>query len=100
MRRWLLLLGGPLIWAAHFSLIYLIASVSVQATGQVGLLARLLIAGSGLVGVLAALALLWAARRLRGDELLDKFWRIVSAAGAVFGAVAVFWQSLPAFAPI
>ena len=100
MRRWLLLLGGQLIWAAHFGLIYAISSISVQATGETGLIARVLIVGSGLLGVIAALLVFSLAWRMRTDEPIDRFWRAVSAAGAVFGATAVSWQTLPALAPI
>ncbi|HET9229937.1 MAG TPA: hypothetical protein VFO00_01535 [Vitreimonas sp.] len=100
MRRWLLFLSGPLIWAAHFSFIYAVASISVQAIGDTGLLVRMLIAGSGVAAAGAALFVLWLAWRLKVEEPLDQFWRIVSAAGAVLGAIAVVWQSLPAFAPI
>jgi hypothetical protein len=100
VRRWLLLLGGPLIWATHFGLIYAISSISVQATGAIGVFARALIVGSGVLGVGAALFVLWTALGLRREEPLDQFWRLVSGAGAVFAAIAVFWQTLPAFAPI
>lgn len=100
MRRWLLLLGGPLIWATHFGLIYAITSISVQAIGETGLFARVLIVGSGVLGVSAALFVLWTALSLRREEPLDQFSRVVSGAGAVFAAIAVFWQTLPAFAPI
>ncbi|HYD74243.1 MAG TPA: hypothetical protein VEF55_13985, partial [Candidatus Binatia bacterium] len=92
--------GGPLIWAVHFGFIYAVASISVQATGETGSLARALIGVSGLIGVLAALAVLWAACRMKTEEPFDRFWRAVSAAGAVFAAIAVVWQTLPAFAPI
>ncbi len=100
MRRWLLFLGGPLIWAAHFGFIYAVSSISVQAIGETGSLARVLIVASGLAGFAAALLVLAAALRMHVDEPLDRFWRVVSGAGAVLGAIAVAWQSLPALAPI
>ncbi|HYD87177.1 MAG TPA: hypothetical protein VEA80_06870 [Vitreimonas sp.] len=97
MVRWLILLAGPLLWAAHFGLIYAVASISIQAVGESTPLARGLIGGSGLafVGVLALLCL----SLRRGEDEVDRFWRSASIAGAVIGIVAILWQSLPALLP-
>lgn len=94
MARWLILLAGPLLWAAHFGLIYLIASISIQAVGESTALARALIAGSGIacVGVLALLCF----KLRRGEDDVDRFWRYVSITGSLIGIVAIVWQSLPA----
>lgn len=100
MSRWLILLGGPLIWAGHFNLIYAINSISIQSAGESTLLARGLIAASGAVGVLGCLYVLARARRLPRQEEFDRFSRLVAAAGALLGAIAIVWQSLPALAPI
>ena len=100
MGRWLLLLGGPLIWAAHFMIIYAIASVSEQIAGGAGVLARALILVAGGAGVAAALFVLAAARRFDAEDPLQRFWRMVSAAGAILAIIAMLWQTLPALAPI
>lgn len=100
MRRWLLLLGGPLIWAGHFGLIYAIASISIQASGETGMLARALVVGSTVVAVFAAIGVLLLAWRRQGEEPFDRFFRAVSAAGAVLAAIAICWQTLPVLAPI
>jgi hypothetical protein len=97
MRRWLFLLGGPLIWSAHFSFIYLVASISVVATGETNFLARALIIGSGIAAA-AGCAVLFVSSRDRRDE--SAFFRAVSRAGAALAGVAVIWQTLPALAPI
>ena len=100
MRRWLLLLGGPLVWAAHFNLSYAINSISFQAAHETVPLARVLIVGAGAAAVLACIFVVWAALRTNEDDEFDRFSRIVAAAGGVLGAIGIFWQSLPALAPI
>jgi hypothetical protein len=100
MRRWLLLLGGPLIWAAHFLAVYAIASVSVVIAGETNFEARALIVSAGALAALAAMMLIVAAWRMPRDEPIDAFWRVVALAGATIGLVAVVWQTLPALAPI
>lgn len=100
MKRWLILLGGPLIWAAHFAAIYALASLSVVTDGEATQTARAAIIAVGVVLALAAGGLLWFASRLHGEEPLDQFWRLVSALGALIALVAIVWQTLPALAPI
>ena len=96
MRRWLILLGGPLIWAAHFIFIYIVASASVLISGAATPFARNLIAGSGLLAAFAASLLIIANLRDGGEDALNAFWRTVSAFGALVAAIAILWQSLPA----
>lgn len=72
----------------------------MQLVGETHLFARVLIVGSGGVAIVAALLVLRFARRMTMEEPIDQFWRAVAAAGAIFGVIAVAWQSLPAFAPI
>ena len=97
MKHWLILLAGLLFWAAHFGLIYLIASVSIQAVGTSTPLARMLIVGSGVVCV-AALAALCFKLPSGGDEM-DQFGRSISLAGALIAMVAIIWQSVTVLAP-
>ena len=94
MRHWALLLGGLIVWAAHFFLLYGIASVFPGDP-----IASWLTIAATVVALAAIAALLWllAARRLRGGD--DRFgrWRdAVAALGAGLSFIAVLWQGLPA----
>lgn len=97
MRRWSYLLGGLIVWAAHFSGVYAIASVDAQTAGADKALWRL--AATALSGVcaLACLALgVVALRRLRapndaGARLVDQ----VALLGVATALVAIGWQTLP-----
>ncbi len=97
MRRWLIFLGGPLIWAAHFLFIYFVASVSEVVAGETSFPARALIVVSGIAAAICNLLLLFRTRRLPGVEPLEIFWRSVTATGAAISIIAIVWQSLPAF---
>lgn len=96
MRRWLLLLGGPLIWAAHFAVIYTIASVSIAAAGETTPAARaaMIVAGGG--GALACALLIRHALRNDDRDDLSAFLRGVGGIGAGISLVAILWQTLPA----
>lgn len=101
MTRWLYLLGGPLVWLAHFSGVYLAASIA-DVAGRADQPAALWTVGAlTLVGLLANAALVaWAyrgARFLDGmDDDLAGFWRAAGAGGALLSAISVLWQGLPA----
>lgn len=100
MTRWLILLGGPLIWAAHFGAVYFIASVSVLLAGQTTLPARLAILGCSLAATGAASAfVLWCGRSGK-TRALGPFWRSAGIAGGAIALAAVVWQTLPALAPL
>lgn len=98
MGRWLLFLGGPLIWAAHFGLIYAIASLSVVAAGETTAAARVAIGASGLGAALACAVLAWRALKAGAQDELGRFMRMVGGVGAIIGLIAVIWQTLPALA--
>jgi hypothetical protein len=99
MKRWILLLAGPLIWAGHFLVAYVISSVSVLVTGETTLLARAGIVAAGLGAAGLAVVAGRLALSLQGGDI-STFWRTVSAFGAVMGGIAALWQSAPALAPI
>lgn len=93
MRKWALLLGGLLIWTAHFFLLYGFASVFPGTD-----LAKVL----SLIATVPALAanalLIWGAAAgtlVRQDEL-DRWVLDIAAVGAGLSFVAVLWQALPA----
>ena len=100
MTSWLFLLGGPIIWLAHFSAIYTAASVA-DVTGRADQPAALwTVAALTAAGLAANGALLvWGAQRPRFltamDAELADFWQAAGAGGALISAVAVLWQGLP-----
>lgn len=94
MRAWGLLLGGLIVWAAHFFLLYGIASIFPGRE-----IAHWLTIVATIPAVASDAALLRLAMRRRHpgppDEL--RSWVAdVGAAGAALSLVAVVWQSLPA----
>jgi len=95
MRPWLLLLAGPLVWAAHFLALYAIASVAaIQSHAH--LWQR---QGAILFVTLAALAILSVALVLvhrRSVDDLSRFRRAISLTGITLAAISIVWQSLPA----
>lgn len=93
MRGWGFLLGGLLVWAADFFLLYAIASILLTSP-----LARLL---SGIV-TLAAMAAAgwlllraWRCYRGRGDDL-RRWIALVAMLGCGLALLAVAWQGLAA----
>lgn len=97
MRRWSYFLGGLIVWAAHFSSLYAIASLDAQtaaADGPRWRLAATLVSGLCVLvcSALGAVAL----RRLRspndaGARLVDQ----VALLGVATALVAIIWQTLP-----
>lgn len=96
MPRWRLLLGGPLIWAFHFGVIYAATSASEVIPSFTVAVAR---AAVLIVTALCLIACAWVLRSaLRGphSEALTAFWRTVAATGSVLAIIAIAWQTLPA----
>lgn len=100
MLRWRLLLGGPLIWAAHFGATYAVVSVSHQVTGATSQVARVVAVGVTLLCLGACAWVLASALRRSHSDPLDAFWRTIAAAGAILAAIAIVWQTLPTLAPL
>lgn len=93
MGRWVLLLGGLLVWAAHFFLLYAFASLFPGTR-----LARILTFVATIPALAAVSWLLWtaAARTASGQDELDRWILNVGAVGAAISLVAIVWQALPA----
>lgn len=93
MRKWGILLGGLLVWAAHFSLLFGIASVFPGTQ-----LARWLTLIASIPALAADVAILWlaAALRHRSSDELDEWVVDLGAVGAALSVLAVLWQALPA----
>ena len=91
MQSWAIMLGGLLVWAAHFFLLYGIGEFAGASSGS-----------RGAVLLLSAFALVadgFLARRLFTLPRADAFahWRAgVALGGIALSALAVLWQALPA----
>ena len=101
MRRWLFLLGGLLIWAAHFTGVYAIASLADVMSRADAPWALAAVAALTVVCVAGDAALLVGALRrpdrdAESDPGLARFWRSVAGLGALVSLIAVLWQGLPA----
>jgi len=94
MRPWLIILGGLLIWAAHFFAIYIVASLFPGIA-----IARWLVAVLGFVALGALLLLIRSIRRrtrtTRSDEI-GHWLESLAFMGVALASAAIIYQSLPA----
>lgn len=90
MRQWAILLGGLVVWAAHFFAAYIAASLFPGSDT-----ARWLTAGATVAALAADGAILLWTLRAPGVGL-DRWIRQLGAIGATLSLVAVLWQGLPA----
>ena len=94
MRSWALLLGGLLVWTAHFFLLYAFASIFPGSS-----VAKLLTLAATLPALAVDGWILWvAASRVsrRAADGFDRWTSELAAVGAALSLVAVAWQALPA----
>ena len=91
MKTWLVLLGGLVVWAAHFFAVYAIAS----ALPGRSLLASGLVLAALAAAVIANVMVLGMARRA-AEDALDRWAARIGRGGAVLSILAVTWQSVPA----
>jgi hypothetical protein len=94
MRSWAVLLGGLLVWTAHFFLLYGFASIFPGSW-----IARLLTLAVTVPALAVDSWILWVAARRRtrrAADGLDRWTSELGAAGAALSLVAVAWQALPA----
>ena len=92
MRAWTILLGGLAVWAAHFFVIYGIASVLPGRPE-----ARWLVLAATLPAVAADGLILWRTiGRGRRPDPLGRWTSQLGAMGAAISLIAVLWQSAPA----
>ena len=91
MPAWRIMLGGLLVWAAHFFTLYVLASVFGSSTA-----ARLGTAAATIVAVAADVAILRAAWRSPNGDPFGRWTASLGALGASLSFVAVLWQALPA----
>lgn len=93
MKAWVFLLGGLLVWAAHFFAVYIIGSLFPGTE-----LARWLVLTVTLFGVGIAARILFFRLRSRGAEhdALDRWLLMLSASAYALVIVGIVYQGLPA----
>ena len=95
MRAWAFMLGGMIVWAAHFFALYIVASIVLTSTTS-----RVLAALITVACLVAAGLLLQRARRAlrhQGDDAFTRWQAYLAALTASLALVAILWQGLPAF---
>ena len=90
MRTWLILLGGLLVWTAHFFGIYIAASLFPGTEIARWLTGALTLAALGALAVLG-----WRTSPIAGDGL-SSWLSTLSLAGIALAAVAVLYQGVTA----
>jgi hypothetical protein len=90
VRSWLTLLGGLLVWAVHFFMLYAVGSVFLTTDLARVLTVALTIAGLAANGWLGLKA--W-----RGPcEPQERWSRTVTMWGLALGSIGIFWQGMVA----
>lgn len=92
MRSWALLLAGLCIWAAHFFVLYGIASV---LPGNPELAAWLVVAVTVLAVIANVLILRWTLPRATASDATESWVARLAAAGAAISLLSVVWQVTP-----
>ncbi|MEJ5978925.1 hypothetical protein WG901_19890 [Novosphingobium sp. PS1R-30] len=87
MTTWFILLGGLIVWTAHFFGLYALAEIA-PAPWRVVVLT--------LACLVADLWLLHYVRHLPRDDAFSVWRRSVATGGALLSLLAVTWQALPA----
>ncbi|MCX7074488.1 MAG: hypothetical protein NTZ70_06715 [Methylococcales bacterium] len=91
MREWRVMLGPLLIWAAHFVVVYTLASAADISSPSMSQAIRWgAVAASALCGLLLAVVFL-RSRSERPSPLA----RQLAGIGFAVGLIAIAWQSLP-----
>jgi hypothetical protein len=93
MRKWGLLLGGMLVWTAHFFLLYGIVSIFPGT-----ILARILSIAFTIPAIAACVWLIWHAMKVinSASDEVDRWIARTGFGVALLSLVSVIWQGLPA----
>ena len=92
MREWRVMLGPFLIWAAHFVVVYALASVADLSDATMAQGLRM----TGLGGTaLCGLGLMLGYVRSRRQDRLTPLSRQLAGVGCAASLIAIAWQSLP-----
>lgn len=97
MRAWAFMVGGLVIWSAHFVSVYGMASLAAVGGHPNAPMARLAVGGVTLACAAADCFLILAARRRarRSLEALDRFVASLGGLAAGVSLISVLWQGLP-----
>ena len=93
MRAWVLLLGGMLVWAADFFLLYGIASILL--TSPAARIAALAVTAAAVAANLWLINRSWKLHRAPGDEY-DRWLARMALLLAAISLLSVIWQGFPA----
>lgn len=93
MRPWALLLGGLVVWAVQFFMLYGLASIA-PGTQAARIGALIVTAACASADVFLLVFAIRSAARL--PEEFDRWLLKLSIAGTALSLVAVLWQGLPA----
>lgn len=91
-RKWILLLGGLLIWAAHFFLLYAFASIFPGSDTARWLTVAATVLGLGANGVIVRAAV--SRHDEHSSDDLEHWARQVAIPECVLSIAAVLWQGL------
>ena len=93
MRAWVLLLGGMLVWAADFFLLYGVASILL--TSPAAWIAALAVTAAAVAANLWLINRSWKLYRAPGDEY-DRWLARMALLLAAISLLSVIWQGFPA----
>ncbi|WP_454759634.1 hypothetical protein [Caulobacter segnis] len=97
MSAWRTLLAGPIVWLAHFAIVY--ALPSLDAIGAASPVSLMIAHGLATLACLVIVGFLafggW--RKARAAEDGAAFRHHIAALGAAMAGVAIAWQSAPAW---
>jgi hypothetical protein len=96
MRAWAFMLGGMIVWAAHFFALYIVASIFLTSTTSRVLTALITLACLAAAGLLL-MRTTRALRRHQGGDAFTRWQAYLAALTASLALVAILWQGLPAF---
>lgn len=99
-RKWLLLLSGPVLWAAHFAVSYAASGLDYTFDGHAGPGAHLTVLIAGMLALAVQALLLRAAWHMHNEEWsanldLARFWRRSCSVLLLLTSVAIVCQTLP-----
>ena len=92
MRQWIILLGGLTVWAAHFFVLYGIASILPGSRAAAWLVLIATLTAAAAAGAVLHRALAMA----RGTDALERWSAQIGTVGAAVSLLAILWQAAPA----
>jgi uncharacterized protein (DUF983 family) len=98
--KWLLLVGGPIVWGLHFTTIYAASGLDHTFDNEGDFAAKIVIFAAGIIAVAALIWLFRTARALpdeqwSNDRRLARFWRRSTTILHLLTVLAIVWATLP-----